>query len=247
MVFRNSVVLAFFCIALAAVPARAGTWEVVYSATNSNSSSQDPGGQAVGKAVSQANSLVLAANVLGITTGAKAASGSGAYSGTWTITWKPSSGSDWPAATTILGSRVVFLKAACGGGSGSVSVVDGSSVTQVSASLPNSVTSSQTISPTTETTDTTTPGLTKITDVSSVHSIHADSGKMLDNLTTITNYQYQYTAAYFTSNFATPSAISLTYTAQAVNYTANSSYTGANSTDFGLAAVFAHEAYSVKP
>ena len=246
-VFRSRLVLAFFCAALAAAPAHAGTWQVVYSTTNSDSATQDSGGQAVGKAVSKNSALVLTAGVIGTTTGAKNAAASGAYSGSWTITWVPDNGSDWPAATTIQGSRTLFLKAACSGGTGSVSVVDGSSVTQVSASLPNTATSSRTVPQPTETTDTSVSGLTKVTRTTSAHIIHADSGKMLDNLTTLTTVEYQYTAGYFTGNFANPAAISLTYTVQPVSYSVSSSFTGANTTDFGMASVFANEAYSVKP
>lgn len=226
--------LATTAAALMSAPSavHAGTW-VVTPPPNSgtgNSASSSPAPSAntyFGSATSIKTTAFICAAATGTTSNPSTVptlSGSGSYNGTWTFTWVPDNSTDWPSSYAITSTTMHVFSAAIDNAQATVSISGCSDLSNISFSLPGTNTA---ISPSptyTTSTNTTDPNLTITTTTMASHFAQPTTTGWGETEKSIVTVKRAYTATYFTTNFSTPSSITLSFTA--TQSTVSASITG---------------------
>ncbi len=233
-------------VAVLAVPATAGTWQVSVVSTNSQSSSSSPSTQAMSYALSGKTMAIAYASVFGQTGSALYAQAQAANSGTWTFTWQPTSSSDWPSACTIQSISQRGYKAFCKGGTGTAHVYVTGGADLVTSTLPNTASPVLDAPVPTVQVDTSDPNLTITTSTSSLHTIQGLTGAWWERRIDTVGVTRAYAAAWFPAHFATPSAITITFTVSNTDVTARVDFTGSASDSAAAASAIVSDIYTVQ-
>ena len=246
MVSRWRALAALSCIFISGNVAWAGTWQITVTPTNTQSSSAS-NSSAVGMATSRSTTAVLVTSA-GQTTGSVTAQAHAAYSGTWTFQWVPDNATDWPTAYTIKSIKSRIYKTVVYKGSGTVKVLltGGADLSKLDSSVtPTSVSAAPSV---TSNTDTSVANLTVVTKTMASSSTAALStdGWLKTQMSSVIA-ERAYTAGYFTSNFTTPSAVTLTFTVDNVDLSTDLSFSGTASDSVGAAIAAASEVYQGVP
>lgn len=207
-------------------------WQVTTSGlSNIQTAAFDPGGNANAVASSTVTSALGA---VGITapTGTSALTGSAevGYGGSWNFQWLPANSTDWPPDTTITSVHHESYHAMVSNGTGSVTITDANTSTQLAkAYLPNMGESLDDNPGTTITTDTSDPNVTITTTTSYVHHTSSSSTDMTDVIEKVVLVRRAYTAAWFTANFTTPYDVLMTYPVTSTDVSSSVSFTSSGS------------------
>lgn len=246
MLIKWRAIAALSCILMAGSSAWAGTWQITVTPTNVESSSSSHT-SAVGLSMSKSTSATLVTSA-GQTSGTVTAQARAAYSGTWTFQWVPDNSTDWPAAYTIKSIKTKIYQTVIRKGSGTVKVLvtGGADLSKLdSTSAPSSVNANPTSSTSTDTSVSNLTVVTKTIADNTTRAVSTDAWMKSQVATEIK--ERAYTATYFTANFGSPSAVTLTFTVESIDLSADLSFSGTASDSVGAAIAAASEVYQVVP